>query len=64
MDRVFNFSAGPAALPLEVLQQAQADKGFSLESKSEIGASVADNLRGKAVQVWLEQDQIMIAALD
>ncbi|MDR3221677.1 MAG: 3-phosphoserine/phosphohydroxythreonine transaminase [Candidatus Accumulibacter sp.] len=25
MDRVFNFSAGPAALPLEVLQQAQAD---------------------------------------
>ena len=22
MDRVFNFSAGPAALPLEVLQQA------------------------------------------
>ena len=25
MDRVFNFSAGPAALPLEVLQQAQAE---------------------------------------
>lgn len=25
---------------------------------------VPDNLRGKAVQVWLEQDQIMIAALD
>ncbi len=31
------------------LQQAQADKGFSLESKSEIGASVADNLRSKAL---------------
>ena len=25
MDRVFNFSAGPAALPLEILQQAQAE---------------------------------------
>lgn len=25
---------------------------------------IPDNLRGKAVQVWLEQDQIMIAALD
>ncbi|MDR2614486.1 MAG: 3-phosphoserine/phosphohydroxythreonine transaminase [Candidatus Accumulibacter sp.] len=25
MDRVFNFSAGPAALPLDVLQQAQAE---------------------------------------
>jgi phosphoserine aminotransferase len=25
MDRVFNFSAGPAALPLEVLQQAQSE---------------------------------------
>ncbi|WP_333627988.1 septum site-determining protein MinC, partial [Stenotrophomonas cyclobalanopsidis] len=25
---------------------------------------VPDNLRGKAVQVWLEQDQIKIAALD
>ena len=25
MDRVFNFSAGPAALPLEVLQQAQTE---------------------------------------
>ncbi len=25
MDRVFNFSAGPAALPLEVLEQAQAE---------------------------------------
>ena len=25
MERVFNFSAGPAALPLEVLQQAQAE---------------------------------------
>lgn len=24
-DRVFNFSAGPAVLPLEVLEQAQAD---------------------------------------
>lgn len=25
---------------------------------------IPDNLRGKSVQVWLEQDQIMIAALD
>ncbi|WP_312917396.1 septum site-determining protein MinC [Stenotrophomonas sp.] len=25
---------------------------------------IPDNLRGKAVQIWLEQDQIMIAALD
>ncbi|MGX9720674.1 septum site-determining protein MinC [Stenotrophomonas acidaminiphila] len=25
---------------------------------------IPDNLRGKAVQVWLEQDQVMIAALD
>ncbi|MGB3392303.1 MAG: septum site-determining protein MinC, partial [Stenotrophomonas sp.] len=25
---------------------------------------IPDNLRGKAVQVWLEQDQIMIAAQD
>ena len=25
MDRVFNFSAGPSGLPLEILQQAQAD---------------------------------------
>ena len=25
---------------------------------------IPDNLRGKAVQVWLEQDQIMIAALE
>lgn len=25
---------------------------------------IPDNLRGEAVQVWLEQDQIMIAALD
>ncbi|MDI9250691.1 septum site-determining protein MinC, partial [Stenotrophomonas sp. RS-48] len=25
---------------------------------------VPDNLRGKAVQVWLEQDQVKIAALD
>ncbi|MCA3157525.1 MAG: aminotransferase class V-fold PLP-dependent enzyme, partial [Burkholderiales bacterium] len=25
MTRVYNFSAGPAALPLEVLQQAQAE---------------------------------------
>lgn len=25
---------------------------------------IPDNLRGKAVQVWLDQDQIMIAALD
>jgi septum site-determining protein MinC len=25
---------------------------------------IPDTLRGKAVQVWLEQDQIMIAALD
>lgn len=25
MDRVFNFSAGHSGLPLEILQQAQAD---------------------------------------
>ena len=24
-DRIFNFNAGPAVLPLEVLQEAQAD---------------------------------------
>ncbi len=43
MDRVFNFSAGPAALPLEVLQQAQAelvnwhDSGMSVMEMSHRG---------------------------
>lgn len=32
-----------------VLQKEQADKGFSLESKSEIGASVSADLRSKAM---------------
>ena len=25
MDRVYNFNAGPSAMPLEVLQEAQAE---------------------------------------
>ncbi|MDR0440968.1 MAG: aminotransferase class V-fold PLP-dependent enzyme, partial [Candidatus Accumulibacter sp.] len=43
MNRVFNFSAGPAALPLEVLQQAQAelvnwrDSGMSVMEMSHRG---------------------------
>jgi phosphoserine aminotransferase len=43
MERVFNFSAGPAALPLEVLQQAQAelvnwrDSGMSVMEMSHRG---------------------------
>lgn len=43
MSRVFNFSAGPAALPLEVLEQAQADfidwqgKGLSVMEMSHRG---------------------------
>ena len=27
MERIFNFSAGPAALPQEVLEQAREDSG-------------------------------------
>ena len=44
MNRVHNFSAGPAILPLEVLQQAQADlvdyqgTGASIMEKSHRGA--------------------------
>ncbi|MDR2111873.1 MAG: 3-phosphoserine/phosphohydroxythreonine transaminase [Candidatus Accumulibacter sp.] len=43
MDRIFNFSAGPAALPLEVLQQARAempnwrDSGMSVMEMSHRG---------------------------
>ncbi|MCL1980486.1 MAG: protein translocase subunit SecD [Proteobacteria bacterium] len=33
----------------DILHKAQADKGFSLESKSEIGASTSADLRNKAV---------------
>ena len=43
--KVGNFSDQITA----VLHKEQADKGFSLESKSEIGASTSDDLRRKAV---------------
>ena len=56
MDRVFNFSAGPAALPLEVLQQAQAD----ITNWHDCGMSVMEmSHRGKeymSIQAEAEAD--------
>lgn len=47
MSRVYNFSAGPAVLPLEVLQQAQAD----LVDYQGIGMSILEAThRGKAYE--------------
>ena len=46
MNRVHNFSAGPAILPLEVLQKAQADlvdyqgTGTSIMEKSHRGLTI------------------------
>jgi phosphoserine aminotransferase len=56
MERVFNFSAGPAALPLEVLQQAQTE----LVNWRESGLSVMEmSHRGKeymSIQAEAEAD--------
>ena len=50
MSRAFNFSAGPAGLPLEVLRQAQAE----LLDCGGIGASIMEvSHRGKAFSAVL-----------
>ena len=62
MPRVFNFSAGPAALPLEVLEIIRADipdwggTGMSVMEVSHRGKALAE-LKAEIPQVlkWLDQ---------
>lgn len=58
--RVFNFSAGPAALPLEVLEQARAE----LTDWGGSGMSVMEvSHRGKAFTALAEQTEARLRAL-
>ncbi|MFN3684463.1 MAG: 3-phosphoserine/phosphohydroxythreonine transaminase [Fimbriimonadaceae bacterium] len=59
-DRVFNFSAGPSVLPVEVLQEAQAD----LLNWKGCGMSVMEmSHRGKAFQSIIDQAEADLRAL-
>ena len=60
MSRVYNFAAGPAALPLEVLQQAQAD----LVEYPGLGMSIMETShRGKAYDAVHEEAQANLREL-
>ena len=59
-DRVYNFSAGPAVLPLPVLEQAQRE----LVSLPGSGASVMEiSHRGKAFSAVLDETKADLAKL-